>query len=304
MKWAALSAALILLWRRAMDDGASNMLALCEYFGIHQLKVHRENIIGCCPFHGETRPSWGVSFVKMVHNCYSCGMRGSVFHMIWNLLPDPSVRQVQDILERFRLDLPDTEEEWGRVKEYTPIPYHYLDAYPVLKDFRGHSTEFLEKNNFRLSTVDGRVIVPFFVNGEFLGMLSHGMNPKTVPLYDMPFKRNLFIPKTAIANGQLILCEGFADALRINSYGWNNVAALNGTSFTQEQELQVRNLITGHTVVCMFDNDRGGDTALKNVCSRLTDLCVMDARNYGAQDPDKMTRFGFFIALQQKKIVL
>lgn len=283
-------------------DQSDNVMALCEYFGIRSLRKHRENIIGCCPFHKEMNPSWGVSFVKMVYNCYSCGMKGSLFHMVWHLLPDPTVKAVQDILERFHLDVPNVlDEEWVS-RTYTPIPEYYLTAYPALQAFRGHKPAFLSANKLRYSALEKRVIVPFYWEGKFQGMISHGEYPKTVPLHDFPFKQMLYRPFTANASGLLILCEGFADALRILSYNHKNVAAINGTSFTEKQEQQTRSLC-GRQVVCMFDNDRGGNTALMNVRKRLNDLLIMDARDYHAPDPDKMTAFGFLRALRTRKIV-
>ena len=56
---------------------ANNIVKLIEEAGV-VLKKSGPNLIGCCPFHQETEPSFNVNETKQVFNCFGCGVHGDI----------------------------------------------------------------------------------------------------------------------------------------------------------------------------------------------------------------------------------
>ena len=47
------------------------------YSDIEKAKITGDNLIGCCPFHGDTKPSFSVDLKTGLFNCFSCGESGN-----------------------------------------------------------------------------------------------------------------------------------------------------------------------------------------------------------------------------------
>ena len=70
------------------------------------------------------------------------------------------------------------------------------------------------------------------------------------------------------SEGAVIVVEGFFDALKVHQAGFPAVAALMGSSMSQEQE----DLLTDHfdRVILMLDGDEPGRLAAEEISGRLT----------------------------------
>jgi len=60
---------------------ANNIVNLVEETGV-VLKKSGPNLIGCCPFHQETEPSFNVNESKQVYNCFGCGAHGDIIGFV------------------------------------------------------------------------------------------------------------------------------------------------------------------------------------------------------------------------------
>lgn len=61
---------------------------LIEYCGSNPTQWRDEDMLICCPVHGESNPSCGVSAEKQVFHCFSCGASGSFAKFLYMSLPD------------------------------------------------------------------------------------------------------------------------------------------------------------------------------------------------------------------------
>ncbi len=55
-----------------------------------------DNIMVCCPYHGENNPSLGVNFKKRVFNCFGCGESGSPLRLVKDLFEGGSVEEWEE----------------------------------------------------------------------------------------------------------------------------------------------------------------------------------------------------------------
>ena len=51
---------------------------LIVYCGSRPTQWRDEDMLICCPVHGESNPSCGVSAEKQIFHCFSCGASGSL----------------------------------------------------------------------------------------------------------------------------------------------------------------------------------------------------------------------------------
>src|SRR4051794_13035607 len=62
---------------------ADKLIEWCRKLGIQQLRESQSNIRGCCPYHGENRPSWGISTSEPhAFGCFACNAKGTLFHLL------------------------------------------------------------------------------------------------------------------------------------------------------------------------------------------------------------------------------
>lgn len=110
---------------------------------------------------------------------------------------------------------------------------------------------------------------PVFKKGEHLFLLNFAKKTK---------------PKT------LILCEGYMDAMALNSIGFHNAVATLGTALTEEQIVLMKGF--ADAVLLCFDGDEAGQIATDKAIERLapSGLEVKVLRLTGAKDPDEIIK--------------
>ncbi|MCQ8184941.1 DNA primase [Parvularcula maris] len=103
------------------------------------------------------------------------------------------------------------------------------------------------------------------------------------------------------ADGQILVCEGYMDALALDSAGFAAVAPL-GTALTEEQ-LRLLWRLTPAPVLC-FDGDRAGRAAAERALERaLPELSASQSLRFAflpeGQDPDDLLRKGGKRSMQE-----
>lgn len=78
-----------------------------------QLKKSGANFKACCPFHGESTPSFVVSPAKQIYHCFGCGVGGDSikFVMEYEKLSYPEAIEKLASMNNFTLVYDDTEQK-------------------------------------------------------------------------------------------------------------------------------------------------------------------------------------------------
>lgn len=61
---------------------------LIVYCGSSPTRWRDDDMLVCCPVHGESNPSMGVSADKQICHCFSCGFAGDFASLLYHSLPD------------------------------------------------------------------------------------------------------------------------------------------------------------------------------------------------------------------------
>ncbi len=170
---------------------------------------------------------------------------------------------------------------------------------------RKYDSNFLAKsglfstNNPDSFLFSGRLLFPIrYPSHEttgFGGRLLHGDGPKYINSPETALfqkRRMLYGWDKALARirekQQVILCEGYMDAIALHQAGLDWAVAPLGTSFTEEQARLIKRV--AKAVVCLFDSDEAGQRAASKaieICEPL-DLETFVVRTPDAKDPSEL----------------
>jgi DNA primase len=160
-------------------------------------------------------------------------------------------------------------------------------------------TGLFSANNPDAFLFSGRLVFPIrFPTHEtvgFGGRLLVGDGPKYINSPETPvfLKRRMLyawdkaLPKIR-EKQQVILCEGYMDAIALHQAGLGWAVAPLGTAFTEDQAKLLQR--AARTVVCLFDADEAGQKAAAKaieICEPLG-LETLVARTKGSKDPSEL----------------
>lgn len=118
-----------------------------------ELKKTGANFKACCPFHGETTPSFVVSPAKQIYHCFGCGVGGDSikFVMEYEKLSYPETIEKLASMYNFNLDYENTTEVKQDTKILEEVNKYYQKLFvnnDVVKEYihkRGISEFSIEK---------------------------------------------------------------------------------------------------------------------------------------------------------------
>ncbi len=92
-----------------------------------ELKKAGANFKACCPFHGETTPSFVVSPAKQIYHCFGCGVGGDSikFVMEYEKLSYPETIEKLASMYNFNLDYENSEEKKQDTKILEEVNKYY-----------------------------------------------------------------------------------------------------------------------------------------------------------------------------------
>ena len=92
-----------------------------------ELKKSGANFKACCPFHGETTPSFVVSPAKQIYHCFGCGVGGDSikFVMEYEKLSYPETIEKLASMYNFNLDYENTDEKKQDTKILEEVNKYY-----------------------------------------------------------------------------------------------------------------------------------------------------------------------------------
>ena len=155
-----------------------------------ELKKTGANFKACCPFHGETTPSFVVSPAKQIYHCFGCGVGGDSikFVMEYEKLSYPETIEKLASMYNFNLDYDDTTEKKQDTKILEEVNKYYQKLFvnnENVKDYihkRGISEFSIEKFEIGYAPVSADTI-NFLKSNHYnlndaieLGVIDNGTN--------------------------------------------------------------------------------------------------------------------------------
>lgn len=215
------------------------------------------NLFAACPFCGKKRRHWNISLITGKHHCYHCG-KGGIFEGLcrWFTGKNPTkvIAEYTDAMSLATLtNLYEPEEEDTMFVDWQegtkPLDSKSLTVARGLQylNSRGIPLEFALQHELRIG-VSGKyadmVIIPIHYEYEVVNFLARrfrGVGRR----YDGPRKGETPLPKSALFWNwdeacklrEVVLVEGFFDAVRLKQKGLN-VAALLGKEIHPPQILK------------------------------------------------------------------
>lgn len=141
-----------------------------------ELKKSGANFKACCPFHGESTPSFVVSPAKQIYHCFGCGVGGDSikFVMEYEKLSYPEAIEKLASMNNVSLSYDDTKEKKQDTKVLEEINKYYQKRFienSTAKDYiksRGIYESSIEKFEIGYAPTSNETIN--FLKGNFLNL--------------------------------------------------------------------------------------------------------------------------------------
>ncbi len=232
---------------------------------------------------------------RIVHNCDDSGSISKLlryYGIKYGFYYEaPTIDELEELLNE-----PDTsaeippettyksnESELKRFRFYHP----YLES-------RGFNKEFILANKIGFNTTTLRVMIPIYFKGRYWGCIQRSVcndTPKVKYDDSLPKEQILYCPLTNTGKSKyLFVVEGFADALRVSSFG-EDACAILGCHVSEVQLRYIYELANGREIMWAFDNDAAGKKGLEKCLELINGLdghkifCYTD----GTKDPGEIT---------------
>ncbi|MBM3209376.1 toprim domain-containing protein [Candidatus Shapirobacteria bacterium] len=284
------------------------------------MRQSKDELIGFCPFHKESKPSFHASLTKNAYQCFGCKAKGNILDFVQQK-ESVELREAGLLISKwfgigsqptaapkpsYALKEGDNKAELAKEEEIANPPLKFalkLDpAHPYLKE-RGISDETIESFGLGFCSrglLKGRIAIPIHDEvGELVAYAGRwpGDPPEGEGKYKLPpgFKKHLVLynlhraVKEAPA-GNFILVEGFFDCFRVWQSGFKNVVALMGSALSKEQEELLAAF--AKKIILMLDRDEAGQKATQEILPRLAKrffVKVIELPSEGSQ-PDKLEK--------------
>lgn len=299
------------------------MEAVLEHYGLlDRLKQRRDELIGLCPFHEESRGSFYANTKKNVFQCFGCKAKGNVLDFV-ALMERVDIREAGLLLQdwfQIVAEKPSGTSSDDRKRRQprsriikpeqtknTPLSFELkLDpTHPYVRQ-RGLTSETIDYFGLGYAArgvMQGRIAIPIHDEcGELVAYAGRwpGEPPDNEGRYRLPpnFHKSLVVYNLHRASEQakkekrLVVVEGFFPCFWLWQAGINNVVALMGSSLsTRQKELLVDCLSSDGALLLLFDNDKAGQLCGQQCLDELSLYFPVKSLHLpnGCHQPDDMT---------------
>jgi hypothetical protein len=260
-------------------------------------RLSGDEAVACCPAHDDRHASWSCNTVSGLHNCFSCGFKGSFPKVVQQIRGGTwqgakawgDFKRLEDMVSP-PVQPPAPDLSWkyceAALAMYKPPPQYKLDE-------RRLTAEACAEYGILWDPTKESWILPIrepYTNKlwgwqekhDGLGIVRN--RPRSVAK-----SRTLFGFRAIEHGGRAVVVESPLDAARILAAGVRGGVSSYGVQISDEQLSLVRN--SANAVVFAFDNDLAGLTVSKNLRNRVHH--TFRHLNYtvapSAKDPGDMT---------------
>jgi DNA primase len=239
-----------------------------------QLKKAGREFKACCPFHDEKTPSFTVSPGKGFYHCFGCGAHGTAIGFLMEFDHMSFVEAIESLAGSMGVDVPRSESD-KPARRYDEL-FSLLDTVArhwqaCLKD-SPTAVEYVKNRGIDGSTAkrfgigyapDGwsNVLDKFGKSPEAIErLLATGLIPETVLFHKGRELYGLYEARQALRHiDQLVVVEGYMDAVALARHGIDFAVATLGTATTSDHLNRLFRLT--ENVCFAFDGDRAGKQA-------------------------------------------
>jgi DNA primase len=278
-------------------------LPLLEYLRQHNWKGSpsgQSEVVGLCPLHEESRPSFYVNTRKDVFYCHGCGKGGDLIRFIelsrgvpfresLAYLEQPAVRPVDSaaVLELaatfYQQQLDRSAEAMGYLQRrgmhdaslIRELGIGYAPGGALRRHLiaQGHSFDVLRRlgliNAHGADALYQRIVFPLWQREQIVNVYGRSIGSAFAHRFLPGGKGGLYAWEKVRNCSEVILVEGLFDYAVLRQAGFNNVTCSLGTQLNQDQ---FRQLCEGErTVYLTFDVDQNqsGQQAAERLAHRL-----------------------------------
>ena len=213
-----------------------------------------------CPFCEDTEKKFAINANSGAYKCFhlnKCGASGSITD--------------------FQRALGDEPERLRHINYSKPQKVNYTRPKKgVAKKINNGIEEWLAKRkitkeaiqSFKLGQKDqNTLMIPYFKDGELVNVKYRTISDKK--MWNDKNTEPVLYNRDSVSGTELTICEGELDAIALAIYGVNAVSVPNGTSDLRWIENEWEWLEKFVKVNLIMDNDHAGQTAVKEIVSRL-----------------------------------
>lgn len=291
------------------------------HYGLRDgLRQRRDELVGLCPFHKETRGSFSASTTKNAFQCFGCNRKGNILDFV-AFKEEVDIRQAALLIQGwFQVDSEThSEAPAGRSEAQGDISPEIPENVPLTFQLRGLDQQhaYLKERGLAKETIEAfglgfysgrgvmkdRIAIPIHnESGELVAYAGRwpGEPAEDEPKYKFPpgfAKASVVFNLERARTGELakekglVVVEGFFDCFSIWQAGYQNVVSLMGTYLSPRQhELLVESVGPQGKLILLFDEDEAGAACRTQCLEELSSHVLVRAPHLpeGCSQPDEL----------------
>lgn len=239
-----------------------NIVGVCDKLGI-DLEEQGYRLVGSCPFHSETRPSFNVYVDTNSWYCFSCKEGGNPFRLVTRLVDD--VVSWRDLVRWYATEIPAHKTPVRPSPSLDKIRSMLSTIQISLPDATISEDPFLASLGVSYASegsLAGRHIFPVklynklvaFEARDFTGRLM----PKTLALpRDVKIHSYLWNFDNIVPGLPIVVVEGTKGALAVLNHGYINTVSSFGAQLTSDQVILLMSKSPSEVIIA-YDADSAG----------------------------------------------